>query len=262
MKIAHAVTPATPQRHGRRSALLKLVAGIGLGFGMNLAMVAAVHATPAAPVSGAEYRTLDKAQSTDAGKKIEVTEFFWYSCPHCSAFEPALADWVKKQGDNISFKRVPVAFRDSFQPQQRLFYTLEAMGKVDEMQKKVFHAIHVERKTLDTEAAIADFVATQGIDRKKFVDVYNSFGVQSRLKRAVQLQEAYKIDGVPLVAIDGRYVTSPSIVGATLGSQPEAVLQSATLQVMDWLMAKAGKEHKTASGGAPAANHVAAAPRK
>ncbi|MBC7514722.1 MAG: thiol:disulfide interchange protein DsbA/DsbL [Herminiimonas sp.] len=220
---------------------------------MSLAMVPAAQATPAAPVSGTEYRTLDKAQATDSGKKIEVTEFFWYSCPHCSAFEPALEDWVRKQGEHINFKRVPVAFRDSFQPQQRLFYTLEAMGKVDDMQKKVFHAIHVERKSLDTEAAIADFVATQGIDRKKFVDVYNSFGVQSKLKRAMQLQEAYKIDGVPLVAIDGRYVTSPSIVGAALGSQPETVLQSSTLQVMDWLLAKATKEHKTAGTGSPAA---------
>ena len=258
MQFDDAVLATTPQRHGRRSALQKIVAGISLGLGLSIAMVSAVQATPAAPVSGAEYRTLDKAQTTDSGKKIEVTEFFWYSCPHCSAFEPALADWVKKQGDNISFKRVPVAFRDSFQPQQRLYYTLEAMGKVDDLQKKVFHAIHVERKTLDTEAAIADFVATQGIDRKKFIDVYNSFGVQAKLKRAMQLQEAYKIDGVPLVAIDGRYVTSPSIVGATLGSQPEAVLQSSTLQVMDWLMAKAGKEHKATASVAPAAHHVAA----
>ena len=249
MEFPDTMLAMTPIRQSRRHALQKIVAGFGLSLGLALAMAPPAQATPTAPVNGAEYRTLDKAQTTEAGKKIEVTEFFWYSCPHCNVFEPALAEWVKKQGDNISFKRVPVAFRDSFQPQQRLYYTLEAMGKVDEMQKKVFHAIHVERKTLDTEAAIADFVATQGIDRKKFVDVYNSFGVQSRLKRAVQLQDDYKIDGVPLVAIDGRYVTSPSIVGATLGSQPEPVLQSSTLQVMDWLLAKASKERKVAGNG-------------
>ena len=262
MQFDLTIPATTPTRHGRRNALRKLVAGVSFGLGLGFAMVPAAHATPAAPVNGAEYRTLDKAQSTDAGKKIEVTEFFWYSCPHCHAFDPALVNWVKKQGENISFKRVPVAFRESFQPQQRLYYALEAMGKLDDMQTKVFHAIHVERKSLDTEAAIADFVATQGIDRKKFVDVYNSFGVQSKLKRAAQLQEAYKIDGVPRVAIDGRYVTSPSIVGATLGSQPEAVLQTSTLQVMDWLMAKATKERKTASTGAPAASQVAAASKK
>ncbi|GAC1421467.1 MAG: thiol:disulfide interchange protein DsbA [Burkholderiaceae bacterium] len=232
----------------RRSFVHKLLATFGFGLGMHLGLTATqVHATPAAPVNGTEYRTLEKAQSTDAtGKKVEVTEFFWYSCPHCSAFEPALEDWVKKQGDNISFKRVPVAFRESFQPQQRLYYALEAMGKVDDLQKKIFRAIHTERKNLDSDAQIADFIASQGIDRKKFVDAYGSFGVQAKLKRAMQLQDAYRVDGVPLVAIDGRFLTSPSIVGASLGSQPEAVLQSATLQVMDWLVAKAAKDRKVA----------------
>ena len=234
------------RRHTLLQSLVRLGAGLGLSLGLGFAALNA-HATPGAPINGSDYRTLDKAQPTEAGKKIDVTEFFWYSCPHCNAFEPALAEWVKKQGDNISFKRVPVAFRDSFQPQQRLYYALEAMGKADDLQKKVFRAIHAERKSLDTEADIADFVATQGIDRKKFLDAYNSFGVQTKLKRAGQLQEAYKVDGVPLVAIDGRFMTSPSIVGAALGSQPEAVLQASTLQVMDWLVAKAVKEHKSAS---------------
>lgn len=241
------ITPAFSLSHNRafvRRTLLQLSLGLGLGLGLASP---AVQASPAAPVSGADYRTLDKAQTTDSGKKVEVTEFFWYSCPHCSAFEPALEDWVKKQGDTISFRRVPVAFRESFQPQQRLYFALEAMGKVDALQKKVFNAIHSEHKSLDTEAQIADFVATQGVDRKKFVDAYNSFGVQAKLARAAQLQDAYKIDGVPLVAIDGRYMTSPSIVGEALGRQPEAVLQASTMQVMDWLVLKAVKEHKTAA---------------
>ena len=190
----------------RRSLLQRVAAAFG--FAVTLSTVAAcVQATPTAPVNGVEYRTLEKSQTIENSKKIEVTEFFWYSCQHCSAFEPALADWVKKQGDNISFKRVPVAFRESFQPQQRLYYALEAMGRADELQKKVFHAIHVDRKSLDTDTAIADFIATQGVDRKKFVETYDSFGVQSKLRRAMQLQEAYKVDGVPLIAIDGRYIT-------------------------------------------------------
>jgi thiol:disulfide interchange protein DsbA len=248
---------ASSPRH-RRSFLRTTLLGLALGTGL---LSASAQASPTAPVNGTEFRTLEKAQSTESGKKIEVTEFFWYSCPHCNAFEPALEAWVKKQGDTISFRRVPVAFRDSFQPQQRLYYALEAMGHADDMQKKVFSAIHAERKNLDTEATIADFVATQGIDRKKFLDVYNSFGIQTKLKRAAQLQEAYHIDGVPLVAIDGRFVTSPSIVGASLGSQPEMVLQASTLQVMDYLVAKAAKDHKTASV-APAAAHVASVSKK
>jgi thiol:disulfide interchange protein DsbA len=214
---------------------------VALGFGM---VAMAAGASPASPVNGTDYRTLDQVQQTESGKKIEVTEFFWYSCPHCNAFEPALEDWVKKQGDKIVFKRVPIAFRESFVPQQKLYYTLEAMGKVDELHKKVFNAIHAGRQSLDTDAAIIAFIEKQGVDKKKFVDLYNSFGVQTKVRRAVQLQEAYKIDGVPTIAIDGRYLTSPSIVGVGLGQQSETVLQSAALQVMSWLVAKSGKEQK------------------
>ena len=116
---------------------------------------ATAGASPTAPVNGTDYRTLDKAQQTDSGKKVEVTEFFWYSCPHCSALEPALEAWVKKQGDKINFKRVPVAFRDSFIPQQKLYYSLEALGWVNALHGKVFRAIHVERQPLDTDKPVS-----------------------------------------------------------------------------------------------------------
>lgn len=225
--------------------LQHLFAALSLSF----VAVAAV-ASPASPVSGAEFRTLDKPQPTEAGKKVEVIEFFWYSCPHCNAFEPSLSDWVKKQGDNIVFKRVPIAFNESFGPEQRLYYALEALGKSEELQKKIFHAIHVDRKALNKENTITDYVVSQGIDKAKFADLYNSFGVQTKVRRAVQLQEAFKVDGVPMIAIDGHYVTSPSIVGTGLGNQPEPVLQAATLQVMDWLVAKAAKEHQPAAAAA------------
>ncbi|GAA4033165.1 thiol:disulfide interchange protein DsbA/DsbL [Actimicrobium antarcticum] len=228
----------------------RLVATLGLGLTLGLAASVA-SASPVAPQSGAEYRTLERAQPTESGKKIEVTEFFWYACPHCYAFEPSLAEWVKKQGDNIVFKRVPISFRESFVPQQKLYYALEAMGKSEEMQRKVFNAIHVERQAIDTDATILDFIGKQGIDKQKFADTYNSFGMQSKVKRALSLQEAYKIDGVPTVAIDGKYITSPSIVGTAMGGrQPEPVLASATLQVMDALVAKAQAEHKATAAPA------------
>ncbi|HTN65393.1 MAG TPA: thiol:disulfide interchange protein DsbA/DsbL [Burkholderiaceae bacterium] len=224
-----------------------------LGFAL-VALSAA--ASPASPQNGQDYRTLEQPQQTAPGNKVEVTEFFWYNCPHCNAFEPALEDWVKKQGDKIVFKRVPIAFRDSFIPQQKLYYTLEALGQVDELHKKVFYAIHVERQRLDTDNEIADFIGKQGVDKKKFLDMYNSFAVQTKVRQATQLQAAYQVDGVPLVAINGRYLTSPSIVGASIGNRPEAVLQSSTLQVMDFLVAKAAKER------APVAASAAPAPKK
>lgn len=221
---------------------------------LSLSLVAfGANATPANPQNGVDYRTLDKAQQTDAGNKVEVTEFFWYACPHCNALEHELVQWVKKQGDKIVFKRVPVAFRDSMIPQQKLFYTLETMGKFDELHPKIFQAIHVQRQALDSDAAITDFVVKQGVDKQKFLDVYNSFGVQSKAKRATQLQQAYQVDGVPLLAVDGRFLTSPSIVGASMGNRPEPVLHAATFEVLDWLVAKSAKTQAAApAASAPA----------
>lgn len=221
---------------------------------LSLSLVAfGANATPANPQNGVDYRTLDKAQQTDAGSKVEVTEFFWYACPHCNALEHELVQWVKKQGDKIAFKRVPVAFRDSMIPQQKLFYTLETMGKFDELHPKIFQAIHVQRQALDSDAAITDFVVKQGVDKQKFLDVYNSFGVQSKAKRATQLQQAYQVDGVPLLAVDGRFLTSPSIVGASMGNRPEPVLHAATFEVLDWLVAKSAKTQAAApAASAPA----------
>ena len=195
-------------------------------------------ATPAEPVEGVEYNRLKQIQPTDSGKKIEVLEFFWYNCPHCFAFEPQLAEWAKKRGDTIVFKRVPVGFRESFVPQQKLYYTLEAMGKLDTVHRAVFDAIHVGRVRLDKEDAIIDFVEKQGVDRKKFLEVFNSFGVQSKVARVAQLQALYNIESVPTIAIDGRYTTAPSMVGANLRGQSEHAMHAATLQVMDALIAR------------------------
>ncbi|MFI4939702.1 MAG: thiol:disulfide interchange protein DsbA/DsbL [Burkholderiales bacterium] len=227
---------------------------------LSLSFVAATAgASPASPVTNIDFRTLDKTQPVDSGNKVEVIEFFWYSCPHCNVFDPDLAEWVKAQGDNIAFKRVPVAFRPGDAPQQKLYYALEAMGKVEELHRKIFHAIHVDHKPLNDEGAIADFVASQGVDRAKFLSAYNSFGVQTKAQRATQLTQLYKVDGVPLIAIGGRYETSPSIIGDQLGYKPEQELHAATLKVMNWLVVKEAKEHKP-QAAAPAKVDKASSP--
>ncbi len=115
--------------------------------------------------------------SAPAGK-VEVIEFFWYGCPHCYEFEPTLEAWVKKQGDNIVFKRVPVAFRDDFLPHSKMYYALYALGLAEKVTPAVFNAIHKQKNYLLTPQAQADFLATQGVDKKKYMDAYNSFTVQ------------------------------------------------------------------------------------
>jgi thiol:disulfide interchange protein DsbA len=215
-----------------------------LTISLSLFALGAV-ASPENPNNGSDYTTLATPQPADAGKKVEVLEFFMYACPHCYAFEPSLAEWVKKQGDKIVFKRVHVAFSESVVPQQRMYFALEAMGKVEELHKKIFNAIHVEHQALNKEDAIVEFVVKQGIDKTKFLELYNSFSMQTKTNRATQMQASYKIDGVPTVAIDGRFLTSPSMVHAGLPPKTsEAVMQSAVLQVMDVLVAKVIKERE------------------
>lgn len=182
---------------------------------------------PAGPRPGKDYHVLEKPVLTEAPGKIEVIEFFWYSCPHCNAFEPALAAWIKAAPKDLVIRRVPVAFRDDFAPQQRLYYTLEALNKVDELHGKVFRAIHVERQALTRDDAIIAWAEKQGLDKAKFTEVFRSFAVAGKLRRAGQLQDAYKVEGVPALGIGGRYYTD----GVLAGSMEQA------LQVTDFLVA-------------------------
>jgi len=202
-------------------------------------------ASPADPKNGVDYVTLAQPQPVQAtGKKVEVIEFFMYHCPHCNAFEPQLEQWIKKQGDNIKFRRIHMPATGPNDPEAHLHLTLEALGKAEEFQPKVFKAFHVDHLRLNNDAAIIDWVTKNGIDRNKFVDAWNSFGVTTKLRRQTQLLTDYKIDGVPTVVIDGKYQTSPSIVYNSVKATSEPALFQATLQVMDGLVAQAAKSKK------------------
>ncbi len=164
---------------------------------------------------GKDYNRLDKAQASDGGAgKIEVIEFFWYSCPHCNAFEPTFANWVKNAPKDVVVHRIPVAFNDSFAPQQRLFFTLEALNLLDTLHTKVFQAIHVDKQSLSTDASIQAWAEKQGVDKTKFAETYKSFGMASKLRRAVQLQNDFKVEGVPALGIAGRFYTDGSMAGS------------------------------------------------
>jgi thiol:disulfide interchange protein DsbA len=160
------------------------------------------------PVAGTDYQVLDARAPVEAPVgKIEVVEFFWYSCTHCNAFEPMLADWVKKLPKDVAFRRAPVAFNDSFVPQQKLFYTLESLGLLDKLHPKVFAAIHVEKLNLSKAEAIVEWVGKNGVDQAKFVKEYNSFGVVTKTQKGSQMQSAYKVEGVPALGVGGQFYT-------------------------------------------------------
>lgn len=200
--------------------------------------IAALLASPLAmpalaqpqPDEGIDYKLLRDPVATSSPGKIEVLEFFWYACPHCYHLEPHLLKWKETLSKDVVFKRVHVAFRGD--AHQKIFYTLEALGKVDALTPKVFEEIHQKNRAMDMLMEVSEWAKKQGIDIAKFESTWNSFGVQTQQKRANALTAGYRIDGVPTFGINGRYVTSPAMVG---GSHTRA------LQVVDYLIAQERK---------------------
>ena len=182
---------------------------------LTLPVAAPALAQPRQFKEGKDYRKLDKPVTPDApAGKIDVIEFFWYSCPHCNAFEPTLDAWVKAAPKDLSIRRIPVAFNPSFVPQQKLYFTLEGMGKLDALHAKVFRAIHVEKAKLAKDDEIMAWIATQGVDVAKFKEIYNSFTVSNQVRRASQLQDAYGVEGVPSMGVAGRFYTDGTMAGS------------------------------------------------
>ena len=184
-------------------------------LGVGLLGLSALGAWPAAWAQsfdeGIDYRVLRQPVATASPDKIEILEFFWYGCPHCKTFEGPLASWKSGLAKDVVFRKVHVPFRE--ETHQRLFYSLESMGIADKLASKVFEAIHVERKPLISLEDQKRFAKANGVDPARYEKAWMSFSVQSQMKRANALMQAYRIDGVPQLAVNGRYVTSPAMVG-------------------------------------------------
>ena len=198
--MSHTIDPVT--RTLLKAALLSPLAGAGTAF-----------AQAGALQEGSAYRAVKPAQPVAVSGKIEVLEFFWYGCPHCNALEPSLKAWMKTLPADVAFRKVHVPFNEV--KHQQLFYALETMGKADDATNaKVFAAIHTERNRMDTVDRIASYLEKHGIDRKAFTEAFESFTVQTKMRKATALAAAYKIDSVPMLAINGKYLTSPSQAGS------------------------------------------------
>ena len=178
------------------------------------------------PDAGIDYKVLDQAQPVEIQGKIEVMEFFWYGCPHCYAFEPQLTAWVGKVSGDVAFRRLPAQFNATWAQHAKLFYALESLGEVGRLHKKIFDAIHVEQAQLLQDAEMVAWVARNGVDRDKFAAALGSQAVAARMSTARQSLIAYKIDGVPAMAVNGRFLTAPSITGS----------HERCLQVVDYLV--------------------------
>ena len=155
------------------------------------------------------YTELKPAQPTEsAAGKIEVLEFFWYGCPHCYSLEPAIELWTRKLPADVQFRRVPAVFNERWGHNAAIFYTFEALGVLNKLHRPFFDAIHRDRLRSDNQQALSEWLQKNGVDSNRFFDTMKSFGVQTKLRRAAQLSVAYRIDGTPAMAVQGRYTVS------------------------------------------------------
>jgi thiol:disulfide interchange protein DsbA len=187
------------------------------------------------PAEGTEYKLVQPPLPVDSGNKIEVLEFFQYSCPHCFAFNPDLDAWRKKMPPDVDYKRIHINWDNSTLNHTKLYYSLVQLGRLD-IHDKVFAAIHVNHKRMLDPEEIADLMAGNGIDRKPWMDMFNSFSTATLASKAGQTWRAYKIDGTPTLGCDGRYLTSPAMVNSRTGC----------LVVLDYLIQRARTDRGSA----------------
>ncbi len=183
------------------------------GASMGLATTAGAQG---GPVEGRDYLRLATPTTTalaGTDKKVEVVEFFWYGCPACNAFEPALESWVGKLPADVLFRRIPVGFSVPHQMHQKLFYALERMGQLDKLHARIFTAMHVQKLRMMTEKDIIAWVKDQGVNADEFAGQFRSMSVDSKGRQARALSDAYRIDGVPAIGVQGRFFTSGTLAG-------------------------------------------------
>jgi protein dithiol oxidoreductase (disulfide-forming) len=176
---------------------------------------ALAQAAASGPAEGRDYTKLEPPQPPGAAGKIEVLEFFSYACPHCSAFEPTVEAWEKTLPADVAFRRVPVAFLMNADNFMHTYYALETIGAVNAVQLKIFRAIHIDRVRLETGENMAEFVGKNGVDATKFLAAFKSFSVATSVAKAKKMMADYKIESVPTLVVQGRFVTSPSLAGSS-----------------------------------------------
>jgi thiol:disulfide interchange protein DsbA len=186
----------------------------------------------AAPAQQFGYSEVNPPQPVESKGKIEVVEFFWYGCPHCYNLEPHIEAWLKKLPPDVEFRRIPAVFNQRWAHDAAIFYTLEAMGLLEKLHRPLFDAIHKDRLQTENQAALSEWLQRQGVDPRKFIDTMKSFGVQSKTRRATQQTVAYKIDGTPAMAVNGRYTVSAD----------QARSHQGMIQAVEQIVAKVRKE--------------------
>jgi thiol:disulfide interchange protein DsbA len=192
--------------HHLLQALARRLLPLVAAFVAALSMTAAAQS--GAVQEGREYLRLKDPQPVESGKKIELIEFFSYGCPHCADLEPILENWMKTaMPADVQFRRIPVMFQDRWIPLAKIYYTLDALGEEKRLSPEVFSALHVKGLSLWQDKTFFDWAASQGLDRKKVEDMYNSFAIAGKVNRARAAGGTYQIQSVPTFIVDGKFTT-------------------------------------------------------
>jgi thiol:disulfide interchange protein DsbA len=195
-----------------KTPLLKLIPWLLVLLGLPLSIPAAENAEFQ---EGTHYRRLATPVSTSTEDKIEVVELFWYGCPHCYSLEPAIDRWLEEdKPENAEFVRIPAVLNRNWELGARAFYTARELDVLDKIHSPLMNAIHAQGRPMRNEADLAEFFAEQGVDKEAFRKAYNSFAVETTLRRAQQLVRSYGVHSVPSFVIDGKYVVNASMAGS------------------------------------------------
>jgi len=155
---------------------------------------------------GVDYTELQTPVQVDDPTKIEVREFFWFGCPHCFQLESYVHDFVKTLPEGVSFLQTPAPLNKRWVPHAHAFYIMEAVGKKEEMATALFNQLHVAKNLINTESQLAEFFEKYDIKKSDFEKLYNSFSVRTKVRQAEALARAYRLDGVPAMVVNGKYV--------------------------------------------------------
>lgn len=189
-------------------------------FLASMAVVAIAALLPAAssPAAGIDpagkYELVTPPQPTDTPDKVEVVEVFWYGCPHCFSFLPVMERYSKDKPDYVAVRHMPAIFRDSWVAHARAFYTAELLGVEKKIHRPLFEAIHVRRQRLDTRESLMKFFEQHGVSNDDFNNTYDSFAVQTLMRKSQVMQQRYGIRGTPTVIVNGKYRVSGSLAGS------------------------------------------------
>lgn len=176
-----------------------------------MALLLASGLANAASELGKDYVLMGKPQPVANPKKVEVIEFFSYTCIHCFHLDPLITAWAKKKPAYVDFRREQIVWQKPMEGFARLFATLNVTGYMEKLNAPVFDAVMQQKINLADPAVLNDWLKKQpGVNLAKFMQTYNSFGINSQVARASQITRAYNIEGTPTIVVNGKYALSPA----------------------------------------------------